>query len=369
MKTPYLYTTQFAAMIGVHANTIRQYESWRLMPPIPRTPGGYRIFGAAHLGQARLIRSALRFTWLGGEMRHVAYAMVEAGAAGDLGGALEQAHRLQAMVRSERIQAEAAAAYLERWAQGIPTGSTPPMSIGQAARHLDVTIDMLHNWERNGLLRVSRNPQNGYRIYEARDLGRLRVIRTLRHARYSTMAILRMLTRLDEGKRTGLRQALDTPDPDEDVWYATDHWLTTLAELEPHSQDVIFQVEAMLLPEPPLHPIAAYLSKRLSMVLEALTAGLEPGDFRVGGEMAKVLQEKIRPVLKFRLEVRSPELVDTAMDLLERWPRLEAPAWKGPEYSASLLVAGIPLVLVAPRDETVAVVSVPCGPYQVEVVK
>jgi hypothetical protein len=32
------------------------------------------------------------------------------------------------------------------------------------------------------------------------------------------MAILRMLTQLDQGQRDGLRQALDTPHPDEDVY-------------------------------------------------------------------------------------------------------------------------------------------------------
>ena len=53
----------------------------------------------------------------------------------------------------------------------------------------------------------------------------MRVIRTLRRARYSTMSVLRMLLALDAG-RTDLRRALDTPDPD-DIVYITDHWLST----------------------------------------------------------------------------------------------------------------------------------------------
>ena len=46
----------------------------------------------------------------------------------------------------------------------------------------------------------------------AREINRLRVIRVLRSAGYSVMAILRMLNHLDRGGRD-LRYALDTPHP------------------------------------------------------------------------------------------------------------------------------------------------------------
>ena len=52
---------------------------------------------------------------------------------------------------------------------------------------------MLRNWERNGLLRVPRDPRNRYRTYSAAEIGRLRVIRVLARSKYSQMAILRML--------------------------------------------------------------------------------------------------------------------------------------------------------------------------------
>jgi DNA-binding transcriptional MerR regulator len=98
---------------------------------------------------------------------------------------------------------------------------------------------MLRNWERNGLIEVPRDPRNGYRLYGAAEIGRLRVIRTLRRANYSLMAILRMLLNLDQGKKEDLRQVLDTPRPDENVYSAADQWLSTLAELEQRAMDVI----------------------------------------------------------------------------------------------------------------------------------
>ena len=68
----------------------------------------------------------------------------------------------------------------------------------------------------------------------------------LRLAGYSTMAILRMLLRLDRGQATDLRAALDTPRPDEDVYSAADQWLTTLTEQEQRAADFITQLEAMI---------------------------------------------------------------------------------------------------------------------------
>jgi DNA-binding transcriptional MerR regulator len=118
--------------------------------------------------------------------------------------------------------------------------------IGQAAKLLGATTDMLRNWERNGLIRVPRDPDNGYRLYGAAEMGRLRVIRMLNRAGYSQMAILRMVLLLDRGQAGDLRQVLDTPRPDEDVYVAADRWLSTLAEQEQRAADMIAQLEAMI---------------------------------------------------------------------------------------------------------------------------
>jgi DNA-binding transcriptional MerR regulator len=86
---------------------------------------------------------------------------------------------------------------------------------------------------------VPRNPLNGYRFYRTREIGRLRVIRTLSQARYSQMSILRMLMRLDQGETEDLRAVLDTPQQDDDIFFVTDQLLSTLSDLEEKSQQVI----------------------------------------------------------------------------------------------------------------------------------
>lgn len=240
MPRNYYYTSEIAKTVGVHPNTVRLYEEWNLLPPIPRTSSGYRKFSEVHLDQMKLARMAMYFTWMGGIIRKTAYEMVYSGTAGDLGGALEIAYQLRVLIQAEQAQAEAAADFLENWAQGSAVESKDkPRKIGEVAKLLNVTTDRLRNWERNGLIEVPRNPLNGYRFYRTRDIGRLRVIRTLSQARYSQMAILRMVMRLDQGETEDLRQVLDTPRDDEDVYFVTDQLLSTLAELEQKSQQVI----------------------------------------------------------------------------------------------------------------------------------
>jgi DNA-binding transcriptional MerR regulator len=195
----------------------------------------------------RLARSALHGQWPGPNIRKSALALVRKAASGDLAGALSQAHEHLALVQAERAQAEAAAAYLERWASAAASSdAAQPLWIGAAARLLEATPDMLRNWERNGLLKVPRDPANGYRLYGPGEIGRLRVIRLLNLAGYSQMAILRMVLYLDQHGGHDLRQVLDTPRPDEGVYTAADRWLTSLSEQLDRARDLIAQIESMI---------------------------------------------------------------------------------------------------------------------------
>jgi DNA-binding transcriptional MerR regulator len=240
MVRNFYLTSEIAQSVGVHPNTVRLYEEWGYLPPVPRTPSGYRKFSEVHLDQMKLIRHVMNFTWMGGDIRKTAYEIIFKGSEGDFGGALELAYQLRVLMQAERAQAEAAADFLEHWAQGSAVESIDkPRRIGEVAKLLNVSTDRLRNWERNGLIVAPRNPINGYRFYRTREIGRLRVIRTLCQARYSQMAILRMLMRLDSGDTEDLRGVLDTPRKDEDVYFVTDQLLSTLTDLIQKSQQLI----------------------------------------------------------------------------------------------------------------------------------
>ncbi len=243
-----LRTTDIARALGVHPNTVRLYEQWGFLPPIPRSPSGYRQFTPQHLEQMRLARIALQWPYPGGKAPVL--EAVTSAAQGDLGRALEAAYRYLANVRAERAYAQAAVEFLDRWAHGQATDSpTEPLPIGQAAARLGVTVDMLRGWERSGLLSVPRDPANGYRRYGAAEIGRVRVIRMLRQAGYSTMAILRMLLVFDQGRTDNLGEVLDTPRRDEiedEMLHAADQWLSALSAAEQRALDMIAQLAAMI---------------------------------------------------------------------------------------------------------------------------
>lgn len=247
MENPHLSTSQIAKAVGVHPNTVRLYEKWGFLPPVLRSPKGYRRFTKAHLDQMRLARTAFQSSYPGKKIRKSIVNLVHLSASGNLGEALEMAYKHLALVRSEQALAEAAVELLERWADGLAADATGKLlQTKEAAELLGTTIDALRNWERNNLIRVPRNPANGYRLYGPAEIARLRVIRMLSHAGYSMMAILRMLTSLDQEKGGDLRSLLDTPRPDEEVFTAFDRWLTSLKNEENRALEIIRQLETMI---------------------------------------------------------------------------------------------------------------------------
>lgn len=241
-----LRTSEIAKELGVHPNTIRLYETWGFLPEIPRGKNGYRQYTIRHLEQARLVHLTLHWPYLGDKAALI--QLVKSAAGNDLGMAMELAYQYLARVRMERTSAEAAVEFLERWADGhLMDSSHQKMHIRQAAGHLNVSVDMLRNWERNGLITVSRDPENGYRLYGPAEFSRLRVIRILAQSGYSLMAILQMMLAFDRGRRDNLRDALNVPDEEErQVQIVADRWLASLVELEERAQAIIQQVGRMM---------------------------------------------------------------------------------------------------------------------------
>jgi DNA-binding transcriptional MerR regulator len=288
----YLKTSDIAHAVHVHPNTVRLYEEWGLLPPVGRGSNGYRLFTQMHLEQVKLVRLSTGCTFLGGRIRRQALDLMHSSAEGHIAEALRQADRMLAMIGAERRQAEEAEKYLEEWArdmesgtavQGAATGGPgtaaeiraaartapdqkaetaedeaggsdeaaglPPrsLSIRETADLLDVSIDMLRDWERNGLIHIPRSPENGYRRYGPHEINKLRVLRLLRRSRYGNMSILRVLQQLDAGESENLREIIDTPEFDAERGYLcfTDHLLTALEHAERSANDMIVQLKHM----------------------------------------------------------------------------------------------------------------------------
>ncbi len=251
MATRFLRTSDLAKELGVHVNTIRLYEASGFLSNVPRGTNGYRQYRAIHLEQARLAHLTLHWPYVGNKQRLI--DLVKSAANDDLGTAMELAFEYLATVRAERTSTEDAIAFLERWAVGHAVDVSPhPLPIRQAAVHLNVSVDMLRNWERNGLLTVPRDPANQHRLYGSAELGRLRVIRMLVKCGFSLIAILRMLQQFDQGNTCHLREALHIPrgenvdDANKSISAIADRWLMNLQDLELRARHIIEQIELLI---------------------------------------------------------------------------------------------------------------------------
>ena len=108
----------------------------------------------------------------------------------------------------------------------------------EVSEYLEISIDTLRNWERNGLLKVKRK-QNGYRAYSGDDIERLKMIRTLRLANYSLEAILRMLNALEYNPQIDMKQVLNTPQTDSDIVSVCDRLIVSLKDAEENAEKMI----------------------------------------------------------------------------------------------------------------------------------
>jgi DNA-binding transcriptional MerR regulator len=227
----YYKTSEVAKAAGVHPNTLRLYEALGLLQPARRGANNYRLYTLAHMEQMCLSRIALRHGFVEGNIRKRAISIIKTAAKGNLKLALEEAYEYLTHIKNEQSKTYEALLILQKWMnkKSEPVTTDVFLGRGDASRLLGVSIDALRNWERNRLLDVPRNNENGYRLYGSREIDRAKVIRTLRTANYSMMAILRMLKAIDTNIREpDIFKIVSTSQPDEDMVYATDRWILTL---------------------------------------------------------------------------------------------------------------------------------------------
>ena len=222
-------TSEIAALIGVHPNTVRLYEELELIPKPERLPNGYRVFTDFHLQQLRLVRLAFEIEVLQNGLRKKMIRMVKTAAERDFDSAITLIREYLAQIDQERHGAEEAIRITRQILSGAGQSDAflPSLRRREVSEALDISMDALRNWEMNGLLSVKRKA-NGYRIYTGEDLQRLKIIRALRCANYSLEAILRMLGELSQDPEADIRKALDTPSRDDTIISVCDKLISSL---------------------------------------------------------------------------------------------------------------------------------------------
>lgn len=236
MKT---YTTsEVAKIIGIHPNTVRMYEKWELLPLAERKANGYRVFTDFHVEQFRLARIGFQIELLQNGLRKKVIETIKLSAKKDFDKALLSALEYRSQIQSELKNAEESIAIAKQILSGKATIQTTFLKRKELSDYLDISMDTLRNWERNGLLQIKRN-QNGYRAYTGSDIERLKMIRALRLANYSLEAILRMLNALKHDPEVNITQVLNTPKPDADIVSVCDKLIESLQSAEKNASKMI----------------------------------------------------------------------------------------------------------------------------------
>ena len=237
-------TTDVAKIIGIHPNTVRMYEEWGLIPLAERKANGYRIFTDFHIEQLKLARIAFQVEVLQNGLRKKAVEIIKLSANREFDQALLLAEEYRSQIQREQRNAEESIVIAKQILSGHAAEQTLFLKRKEVSDYLDIPMDTLRNWERNGLLQVERK-QNGYRVYTSNDRAQLKMIRTLRLANYSLEAILRMLNALEHNSQADMKQILNTPQVDADIVSVCDKLMVSLRDADENAKKMIIIITEM----------------------------------------------------------------------------------------------------------------------------
>ena len=237
-------TTEIAKIIGIHPNTVRLYEEWKLIPKVARKENGYRIFTDFHIDQFRLARAALQVEILQNGLRKKAVNIIKTSAQKDFEKAICMTEEYLSQIQQERLNAEEAIDIVKNLLSKNEKINSVSLKRKEVSQYLNISMDTLRNWELNGLLDIKRK-QNGYRVYTDEDIVRLKIIRSLRCANYSLSAILRMLNALSDNPDVDIKNLIYVPKEDDDIITACDKLITSLNSAEENAKYILTLLKEM----------------------------------------------------------------------------------------------------------------------------
>lgn len=237
-------TAEVAEIIGIHPNTVRLYEKWKLIPKPERLPNGYRVFTEFHIEQCRLVRIAFQVEVVQNGLRKKIVQMIKIAAIGDFDAAIFLINDYLKQIKQERAYAEEAIEIVKQLLSGGLQEHTQYLKRKEVSEALDISMDALRNWEMNGLLTIKRK-ENGYRVYTNEDIQRLKIIRSLRCANYSLEAILRLLQQISKNPNADIRAALNTPKQSDDIISVCDRLIVSLSAAEQNAHRILNMLQEM----------------------------------------------------------------------------------------------------------------------------
>ncbi|MFS0838991.1 TioE family transcriptional regulator [Paenibacillus sp. 1P03SA] len=177
----YYKPIDIARRLNISTSALRHYESWGVVPAPDRAANGYRLYTNLHLAYFRCLRAMFPAFGVGlscDVLRHIQH--------GDMDSAFWLVSREQSVLQHEKTVADNTLALLQDPELPILANKKlkSAMTIGEAASLTGVQDSAIRHWEKEGLLKPGRDPDNGYRIFTPMHIRQILLIRTLRRTVY-----------------------------------------------------------------------------------------------------------------------------------------------------------------------------------------
>lgn len=210
-------TSEIAKIIKVHPNTVMLYEKWGYISSVERKENGYRIYTEKHLEQIKIVRLVQKEKLIKCYMKLEIQEILRSIAKGNLNRALKLAEKHLLHIENEKNTEIKIITIIEKILNDNKENlNEESLNRSGVAKFLNLSIDKIINWERNGMIEVPRNKKNGYREYSQNEIRLLKVIKVLRKEDYSTQCIVMMINKLKENNHNMQGQMLSSLDESEE---------------------------------------------------------------------------------------------------------------------------------------------------------
>ena len=181
-----------AKQFNISTSTVRKYEDEGLIPPSIRTTNGYRKYEPKHIEYMACVL-AMQAGFSRSQIIQVMACMMD----GKANEALLICSRHQAELIRELSHAQKTVNMFTSGDIFRELKLKRKLSIQEVSRLIDVPDTTLRHWEKEGLVIPSRNKDNNYRMYDANQIARLLIIKTIKAAVWSLEHVREVLQDFD----------------------------------------------------------------------------------------------------------------------------------------------------------------------------
>ncbi|MDF2721597.1 MAG: transcriptional regulator [Paenibacillus sp.] len=177
-----------ANKLNVSTSALRNYEANGLVPPTERSTSGYRLYTNEHLAYFECIQAmapGFGMDVTSQVLRHVQTKQIDS--------ALSLVSEAQANLRLDTKLAENNVHTLEVYGKQCGYADSCEdkewKTIGEVSAETSLPSSTIRHWEKEGLIASSRDPHNGYRLFNRSQIRKISLLRALRPAPYSETTV------------------------------------------------------------------------------------------------------------------------------------------------------------------------------------